>query len=97
MLRQDARPQDGGSEVPDAAEHEEAKAMRGASEGQEGTYLVRDVVNVLSGVEKLSEGQEEDREAASLDEVLVALRAFVDALDNLKEVITRPDADTGNR
>ena len=33
------------------------KAMRGASEGQEGAYLVCDGVNVLSGVRRASEGQ----------------------------------------
>ena len=70
--------------------------MRGASEGQEGAFVVCDGVNVVSGVERPSEGQEGDSEAASLDEVLAALRAFVDALDNLREVITPPGTDTGN-
>ena len=48
-VREGTGTQDGGSEVPDAAEHEETKAMRGASEGQEGAYLLCDGVNVLVG------------------------------------------------
>ena len=56
-VREGAGSQDGGSEVPDAAEHEEAKAMRGASEGQEGAFLICDGVKVLSGGTGALEGQ----------------------------------------
>ena len=59
-VREGTGTQDGGSEVPDAAEHEEAKTMRGASEGQEGAYLVCDGVNVLIGVERPLEGHTGD-------------------------------------
>ena len=59
-VREGTGTQDGGSEVPDAAEHEEAKTMRGALEGQEGAFLICDGVNVLIGVERPLEGHTGD-------------------------------------
>ena len=59
-VREGTGTQDGGSEVPDAAEHEKAKAMRRASEGQEGAFLICDGVKVLSGGAGALEGHTGD-------------------------------------
>ena len=67
LLREGAGSQGGGGSVPEATgEGGEAtaqskeEAMRGASEGQEGAYLICDGVNVINGVARPLEGARGD-------------------------------------